>query len=85
MLTDFTDKSISQKIAEADDPIAIEEILFSDTREKPNESAWETLKAISLDSEDFDSIATNRYYDVPKSNVVFGYAATLFNEIKPKG
>ena len=81
---DFTDKYISQKIAEADDPIPIEEILFSDTREKPNESAWETLKAISLDSEDFDSIATNRYYDVPKSNVVFGYAATLFNEIKPK-
>ena len=35
---------------------------------------------ILLESEELDSIAVNRYYEVQKSNAVFGYAATLFNE-----
>ena len=39
---------------------------------------------ILLESEELDSIAVNRYYEVQKSNAVFGYAATLFNEMKPQ-
>ena len=39
---------------------------------------------IILESEDLDAIAVNRYYEVQKSNAVFGYAATLFNEMKPQ-
>ena len=81
---DFDNDYISTKLAEAGQAVPIEDLLFYDTKEKAKDSAWESLKTILLQSEDLESVAVNRYYEVPKSNAVFGYAATLFNEMKPQ-
>ena len=82
---DFDNDYITTKLAEAAEAIPIEDLLFFDTKDKPSESTWDSLNTITLESDEFDSIAANRYYDIPKNNAVFGYAATLFNEIKPQG
>ena len=75
---------IKNQLTEDAASIPIGELLFSEANTLSETELWQSLNSTKLDSEDFESLACNRYYEVTKDNAVFGYAATLFNAIKPK-
>ena len=75
---------IKNQLNEDAESIPIGEILFSEANTVLETNLWQSLNSTKLETDDLESVACNRYYEVTRDNAVFGYAASLFNAIKPK-
>ena len=75
---------IKNQLTEDAESIPIGEVLFSEANTVLETELWQSLNSTKLETDDFEGVACNRYYEVTRDNAVFGYAASLFNAIKPK-
>ena len=75
---------LSKQISQEKESIKIDDILFSESTEKPEDNVWESLNSIPIQDEEVENVAINRYFEILPSNAIFGTINAIFNIIKPK-